>query len=217
MYWPRPWHGLSAEAGAHRYVWDLHWPLPPVTHRGYPMQAIAHNTPLEPRGVWVMPGTYTVKLTVGGQSYTQPLAVRMDPRVKTPLAGLRQQFDLAQRIVVAWRKDSLALAEMRAMRARLDTLKQQAGAGPRADSIAALDVKLAALTGAGGGRFGGGRAGSATGPTLGSLNGQLGGLYGVVEGTDTAPTTQVVRAVGEAERGLADLLKRMSLAPATPH
>ncbi len=157
--------------------------------------------------MWVMPGRYTVKLTVGGQSYTQPLTVRMDPRVKTPLAGLRQQFDLAQRIVAAWRKDSLALAEVRAMRARLDTLKQQAGAGPRADSLAALDAKLAALAGAGGGRFGGGgRGGAGAGPTLASLNGQLGGLYGVVEGTDAAPTPQVSRTAGEAERGLIAVL-----------
>jgi len=183
--------------------------LPPVTRRGYPISAIAHNTPLEPRGVWVLPGTYTVRLTVGGQSYTQPLAVRMDPRVKTPLAGLRQQFDLAQRIVAAWRKDSLALAEVRAMRARLDTLKQQAGPGSRADSIAALDSKLAALVGAGAGRFGGGgRGGAAAGPTLASLNGQLGGLYGLLQGTDASPTLQATNAVAAAERGLGSVLGR---------
>ena len=136
------------------------------------------------------------------------MTVRMDTRVKTPLAGLRQQFDLAQRIVAAWRKDSLALAEVRAMRARLDTIKEQAGAGPQAASIAALDAKLAALAGTGGGRSGGGggrgRAGARA--TLASLNGQLGGLYGVVEGTDAAPTNHAVRAVGEAERELAGLI-----------
>ena len=209
MYWPRPWHGLSTEAGSHRFIWDLRYPLPPATRRSYPISAIAHNTPLEPRGVWAMPGRYTVKLTVGGQSYTQPLTVRMDPRVKTPLAGLRQQFDLAQRIVAAWRKDSLALADVRAMRARLDTLKQQAGAGPRADSLAALDARLAALAGAGGGRFGGGgRGGAGAGPTLASIGGQLSGLYGIVEGTDAAPATQAMGAIGDAERGLAGLLAR---------
>jgi hypothetical protein len=30
----------------------------------------------------VLPGTYTVKLTVGGKSYTQPLIVKMDPRAR---------------------------------------------------------------------------------------------------------------------------------------
>jgi len=112
------------------------------------------------------------------------------------------------RVVDAWRKDSLALAEVRAMRARLDTLKQQAGAGPRADSIAALDAKLAALLGAGGGRAGGRRGGAAETPTLASLNGQLGGLFGLLQGTDAAPTLQATTAVGRAERDLAPVLAR---------
>ena len=34
------------------------------------------------------PRGYTVKLTVNGKSYTQPLTVKMDPRVKTSPAGL---------------------------------------------------------------------------------------------------------------------------------
>ena len=39
-----------------------------------------------------LPGTYAVNLTVDGKTYTQSLLVKMDPRVKTPLEGLRQQF-----------------------------------------------------------------------------------------------------------------------------
>ena len=31
---------------------------------------------------WVAPGTYTVRLTVDGKSSTQPIVVKMDPRVK---------------------------------------------------------------------------------------------------------------------------------------
>ena len=42
-----------------------------------------------------MPGTYTVRLTVGGKSIEQPLVVKMDPRVTTPAAGLEQQFKLS--------------------------------------------------------------------------------------------------------------------------
>ena len=40
-----------------------------------------------------------MKLTVDGKSFTQPLTVKMDPRVKTPPAGLKQQFDLAMKVV----------------------------------------------------------------------------------------------------------------------
>ena len=94
------------------------------------------------------------------------------------------------------------------MRARLDSLKQAAGQGARADSIAALDAKIAALIGSGGGRFGGGRGGASQAPTLSSLNGQLGGYYGVLQGSDAAPTLQEVAAVAAAERTMTPLLAR---------
>jgi hypothetical protein len=64
----------------------------------YPISAIYRDTPRSPMGVLSLPGEYSVKLTVDGKSYTQPLTLKMDPRVKTPLAGLQQQFALAQRI-----------------------------------------------------------------------------------------------------------------------
>ena len=235
MYWVRPAQRLSAEAGPHRFVWDLRYAPPPASNRGYPIAAVYRDTPLEPRGVWVMPGTYHLKLTVGGESFTQPLTVRMDPRVTTPVAALQQQFAVAMRIVDTWRKDSTAMAEVRAMRAQVATLKQ-AATGSRADSLTAFDGRLAALLsgGAGGARgrgvAGGPPAGGAQPPAAGAaaapppaaqatpaaapqsnltrLNGELGGLYGIVGGYDGAPTTQALRAVAAAERTLADLLAR---------
>jgi hypothetical protein len=147
--------------------------------------------------------------------------------VTATVAQLQQQLAVALRIVDAWRKDSTAAAEVRAMREQVATLKQGA-AGPaagaaagapsaRADSLTAFDQKLAALLsgGAAGGRGapgaagGAGRAGAAASPdNLARVNAALGGLYGIVEGYDGAPTTQAARAVGVAERTLADLLAR---------
>ncbi len=93
-YWIRPQQLLSGEAGAHRFMWDMHYPplyLPPA----YPIAAIYHQTAPDLRSPWVMPGTYTVKLTVNGKTYTQPLTITMDPRVKTGTAALKQQHDLS--------------------------------------------------------------------------------------------------------------------------
>jgi photosystem II stability/assembly factor-like uncharacterized protein len=98
-YWIRPTEILSPTAGLHRFVWDLCYPPPEGVDHEYPISAIVHDTPRYPLGALVMPGEYSVKLTVEGKSYLQPLTVKMDPRVKTSLAGLRQQFDLAQRII----------------------------------------------------------------------------------------------------------------------
>jgi hypothetical protein len=98
-YWFRPPQVPSAAAGMHRFVWDLRYTPPEALHHEYPMTAIYHDTPREPRGPIALPGEYAVKLTVDGKSFTQPLTVRMDPRVKTPPAGLKRQFDLAMTVV----------------------------------------------------------------------------------------------------------------------
>ena len=100
-YWIRPPQNLSAEAGLHRFVWDLREAVPKPSAFGYPMTAIRGDTPREPRGPWVPPGTYTVRLLVGGRAQEQPLAVRMDPRVKTAPSDLESQHALAQRLCAA--------------------------------------------------------------------------------------------------------------------
>jgi hypothetical protein len=46
-----------------------------------------------------LPGTYIAKLTVNGQSYTQPITVVQDPRITVPAPALAAQFRLQQRMV----------------------------------------------------------------------------------------------------------------------
>src|SRR5271157_5128186 len=86
MYWVRPARTLSAGAGMHRFIWDLTYPAPDVLTRDYPISAIYHDTPLYPLGATVLPGQYSLVLSVGGKSFSQTLQtldVKMDPRVKT--------------------------------------------------------------------------------------------------------------------------------------
>ena len=78
-YWLRPPQILSGQAGSHRFVWDLRFPPGKGRKGGFTMAAIYRNTP-GPQGPMVAAGQYTVKLTVDGQSYVQPLTVKSDPR-----------------------------------------------------------------------------------------------------------------------------------------
>jgi hypothetical protein len=81
-YWIRPFARPATSAGMHRFVWDLHAaPAGGGRRRGgeYPISAIYQDTP-GTQGEWMPPGTYTVRLTVEGRTYTQPLAVKPDPR-----------------------------------------------------------------------------------------------------------------------------------------
>ena len=113
-YWVRQPRVLSAAPGMHRFVWDLHYPPPDALQHQYPISAIYQDTPRQPLGPWVLPGAYIVKLTANGKTTTQPLTVKMDPRVKTPLLALREQFTLATRLAEMMRKDVEALGRAKA-------------------------------------------------------------------------------------------------------
>src|SRR5476649_890193 len=100
LYWYRPLTALSAAAGMHRFTWDVHYqPLDGGGRMGGPnlsMGAIGHNTMASPTTPWVNPGQFTVKLTVNGTSYSQPIAVKPDPRVKTPPLAMAQVYSLSK-------------------------------------------------------------------------------------------------------------------------
>jgi len=74
-FWVRTPEPLSTAAGMHRWIWDLR-PTPPPRPAGGGGFGGRGGAPL------VLAGTYTVRMTVGGKSYTQPLIVKMDPRTK---------------------------------------------------------------------------------------------------------------------------------------
>ena len=73
-FWVKTPPVLSAAPGMHRWVWDLR-PTPPPAPAGAPGGGGRRGASS------VLPGVYTIKLTVGGKSYTRPLVVKMDPRV----------------------------------------------------------------------------------------------------------------------------------------
>jgi photosystem II stability/assembly factor-like uncharacterized protein len=114
-YWIRPHRPLPATAGLHRFVWDMHHERPAVTNFTYPISATFRNTPRVPLGSWALPSTYSVRLTVDGRTSTQPLVVKMDPRVKASAADLKAQYDTSRAIDALMRRSSAALAEIRKM------------------------------------------------------------------------------------------------------
>lgn len=203
-YWFRPLSPLPKTAGLQRYVWDLHYPPPPAESYTLPISATPHNTMREPRGPFVQPGRYVVRLTVDGTRYTQPLTVRMDPRVKTPAAALRQQSTLSMALYRAMLGGADKLARIKALREQLAARKAGASA-ENASAIDALDHKLQALEGPRGrGAFG--AASSGGGDSFGALSSQLLSVIGVLQGADGVPTSQAVAAAGDRERRSAALV-----------
>jgi photosystem II stability/assembly factor-like uncharacterized protein len=203
LYWLRTPKSLSAGAGLHRWVWDLHYPSPVSTGHDYPIAAVPHDTPRLPLGPRALPGRYTVRLTVNGQSYTQPLILRMDPRVKTPLTALAQQFDLETRLASMMSQGSEAAEQARSARARLEKLSKQAH-GSLAESVIAADEKVKALLGSPASFFGP-EPGELT---LGRVNGDVGTLYQSVDGADAAPTVAQLKAASAIENDFSSVMAR---------
>jgi photosystem II stability/assembly factor-like uncharacterized protein len=174
LYWYREPQGLSAKAGMHRFMWDVHYqPLPGGGggRGGLPIAAIPFNTAPAPTTPWAPPGQYTVKLTVNGKTLSQPLTVKQDPRVKTPALVMQQVYTLS---TAAYREAANAFAAAAQAQQLRDLLaevqsgvknlpSQAAAAGSAtadlATALTEFDKKVEAIAGAAG--TGGGRGGRA--------------------------------------------------------
>ena len=211
MYWVRPTQILSGEAGMHRFVWNLHYPRPEALETDFPISAIVHDTPEYPLGAWVLPGNYTVKLTVDGKSYTQPLVVRMDPRITTPLDDLRKQHDMEIGATEGMNDSYESLEQVQSVRAQLKDLTAKAVRNEKlSGSLAALDKQCAELEGATEPAFFGlPRAGKQP-ENFSTLNQHFSKILSVADSADAAPTTQAEAAYRELEDSSTALRKRWS-------
>lgn len=200
LYWVRPQQALSPAAGSHRFLWDMHYSSLDVSP-SYPISAIYQDTAPEPTSPWVMPGSYYLKLTVDGANFTQPLLVKMDPRVTTSPADLQAQHDLSAQCY-QWRKQILAsLKELGGYRAQLKTAREKA-TGVTASQIEETDLKLSKMERA---PFG------STDANMERLDFSLSSLFGTLQDSDMPPTVQAKAGVsqiqGQVEKILADWKK----------
>ncbi len=104
-YFQKEWLGegrhLSDDEGMHRFIWDLRYERPPALQYHYSIAAVwDDDTPLKPEGSLVLPGTYKVTLSADGMEYSEPLTIKMDPRVHVTINDLKKQLKLSRNIDV---------------------------------------------------------------------------------------------------------------------
>ena len=198
-YWVRPSRNPDTTIGMHRFVWDLHYTAPKSVTREYPITAVPHDTPRSPLGPWAVPGTYTVRLTTGGRSYTAPLRVKLDPRVTTTPAALEQMFALQVRLAGLVDRSSAAVFEAVSLQEQSEKL---ATTGAVADSLKAFTARIeAALEGEASGTAAEKLSG------LRDVNGEAYALYGMVGQADAAPTAAQVAAAAKIAHEAAPALE----------
>jgi photosystem II stability/assembly factor-like uncharacterized protein len=199
-YWLRPPHPLAGNAGFHRFLWDMHYPRVPGIKPDYPIAAVPWNTAPTPTSPWVMPGKYTVVLTVDGQKYTQPLTVQMDPHVKTSVADLQKQFNLSQQVYQDLQQLQPIIENVAAARAQLKTMRDKAS-GADAARIDEASKTLESLEGGEGRRRRGPQPQNLTGVRTSLL-----AMLTMLQEVDAAPTTQATAAVPKLHESVASLM-----------
>jgi hypothetical protein len=115
-----------------------------------------------------MPGIYQVSLTVNGKTYTQPLEVKMDPRVKTSVKELQLQHDLALECYNARKQLLQALS-----------LKNGANSATHVANT-------------------GGSKDADNDKTLSRLEATFASLHDLLQDSDMPPTTQAIKGVKDA-------------------
>ncbi|MGD8383777.1 MAG: hypothetical protein PVF89_00075 [Lysobacterales bacterium] len=106
VYFADTWLGqpqvLSASPGHHRFVWNLRYAPPPTLESSYSIAAVPEQeTPILPQGAFVLPGNYTVRISAGDITSSQPLEVVMDPRVKVSRDELASLLEFQQQVAAA--------------------------------------------------------------------------------------------------------------------
>jgi photosystem II stability/assembly factor-like uncharacterized protein len=202
MNWVHEPEPLPNEAGAHRFVWDLHYALPEGVRTSYYWTA----------GPLVVPGNYTVKLTANGMSSTQPLTVKMDPRVKATPEALQRQFALASRLSERIGEVSAALRQANDLRKQIEERqKDAAGEKEVVTVLEELSQKTEWAQGDGGDDyfmlFGPALPGSAREP-LPRVELALTSLLVVAESADVAPTSDLREAAEAWDTASKDALAR---------
>jgi len=198
-YWIRPLQTVSPKAGMHRFLWDMHYTPVPDVEPAYPMAATYRNTAPSATSPWVQPGNYTVVLTVSGKSFTQPLTVQMDPRVKASAADFQEQFDLSSQLYQLRLKLAPIGKKFDDIAEQLTKLKARAAERP--DVTQKLEQFAQALT-----KFGPPHPRPGAPPSLFVLESTT-RLFDEIQDADAAPTAAIKAAAADVQTKIAPALE----------
>jgi photosystem II stability/assembly factor-like uncharacterized protein len=107
-----------AEAGLNRTNWDLRLEAPVKPEEGAERSFMG-----PPRGPWVLPGTYTVKVAFGGKEASQTVVVEEDPRIMATDAERKAWHEALLEAGRIWAKADAADKAAKSLKKQLEELK----------------------------------------------------------------------------------------------
>lgn len=186
--WIKPNAQVSSKAGMHRFVWDLRYPRPNALNYSYSIAAVWHDgTPVKPDGPLALPGEYTVSLSVNGKTYTQPLKIKLDPRVHIPQQALNDQLTMARKVNA---KVEEAARLYREINQALEKAKKHHASPEHIKALEQLE--------------------HGPGDNIGSVNGVLESLADKVQDADAAPNQGQVDVFNHYTKLLSDMEMKWS-------
>ncbi len=123
------------DSGMNRFVWDMRYP----DAVNVPGAIMWGGTTSGPQAV---PGMYTVKLTIGKNSWTQPFEIRKDPRIRTTDAEFKEQFDFLIKVRDKVSEAHEAVNMIRNIRSQTNDLVKRLEKHPSKDSVSNVAKKL---------------------------------------------------------------------------
>jgi hypothetical protein len=203
----------AKNAGINRVWWDLRYdPLPSAVLRNSPiygswMKVPDRGRPLGGRmSLLASPGKYTVKLSVGGKDYTQPLTVIKDPHSAGTEADVRAQFTFLEKVEQNAKSVADMINRAEILRKQVNTLETsnseqvKTAASSLSETLTAFEEHLYQL------RVTGGQDGMRW-PA--KLQEKLGHLASELEESDFPPTSQQIAVNRQFTKQIASLQNQL--------
>jgi photosystem II stability/assembly factor-like uncharacterized protein len=190
---------IPREQGLNRTSWDLRYDAPRVRRAPSEEEAAFFGGPAGPR---VLPGKYTIRLTIGDKTIEKKVEVRLDPTISVSPSDLQTQFDLEQKLCAmqsALTDGGRALDSIRQQLEQVEkTLKDRMTTVPE-ELTKAIDEHRKQIEQIQSRNF------RSNEQSLGLSGGgqfaeQLGGLFGAIDRVDARPTEPQLEYSRELEK-----------------
>src|SRR5919199_1832466 len=196
---------VTTDVGLNRFVWDMRYP----EAARFPGMILWAGDVRGPRAV---PGTYTVKLTADGQTYTQNFEIKKDPRLSTTPEEFQKQAALLAKIRDKLTETHNAVAQIRDVKRQLTDLLTRISDQPNAGRVAEAGRELSAKLSAVEEELYQTKNQSSQDPLNFpiKLNNKLAALGSIVGSADAAPTEQSYQLYDELASKIDAQLQRLN-------